>query len=43
VMNLYAFVADVVVLIIALPICELLDKPARKLLHEKENTADERI
>ena len=40
-MNLYAFVADVVVLIIALPICELLDKPAKKLLGDKETKADE--
>lgn len=31
-MNLYAFAADVVVLLAALPICVLLDKPASKLL-----------
>ena len=31
-MNLYAFVADVVVLLAALPICVILDKPAGKLL-----------
>ena len=35
-MNLYAFVADVAVLIIALPICELLDRPAQKLLKGKQ-------
>ena len=29
--NIYAFVADVVVLIISLPICMTLDKTARKL------------
>lgn len=40
VMNLYAFVADVVVLIVALPICELLDKPAKKLLGEEETKTD---
>ena len=32
VMNLYAFVADAAVLIVALPICEFLDRPAQKLL-----------
>lgn len=31
-MNLYAFVADAVVLILALPICELLDPVAQKLV-----------
>ncbi len=31
-LNLYAFAADVVVLLAALPICVLLDKHARKLL-----------
>lgn len=35
-MNLYAFVADVAVLIIALPICELLDRPAQKLLKNRQ-------
>lgn len=29
--NIYAFVADVVVLIVSLPICAVLDKPAQKL------------
>ena len=29
--NIYAFVADVVVLIVSLPICAALDKPAKKL------------
>ena len=33
-MNVYAFVADVVVLLIALPLCVVLDKPAQKLLRE---------
>lgn len=37
-MNLYAFIADVAVLLISLPICELLDKPAQKLL--KDQTAE---
>ena len=35
VMNLYAFVADAAVLILALPICELLDRPAQKLLRNQ--------
>ena len=34
-MNLYAFIADVAVLLISLPICELLDKPAQKLLRDQ--------
>ena len=34
-MNLYAFIADVAVLLISLPICELLDKPAQKLLMDQ--------
>lgn len=34
-MNLYAFVADAAVLILALPVCELLDRPAGKLLKDK--------
>ena len=34
-MNLYAFVADVVVLLVALPLCVLLDKQAAKLLESK--------
>lgn len=34
-MNLYAFVADAVVLIVALPICALLDNPASKLIQRK--------
>lgn len=33
-MNLYAFVADVVVLLVAVPLCAMLDKPAQKLLRE---------
>lgn len=44
-MNLYAFVADVVVLIVALPLCEILDRPAQKLLKGKqgsEESANER-
>ena len=32
-MNLYAFVADAVVLILSLPLCPLLDKTARKLIN----------
>ena len=35
-MNVYAFVADVVVLIAALPICQLLDGPAQKLLKKNQ-------
>ena len=31
-MNIYAFIADAAVLIISLPVCVLLDKPAQKLL-----------
>ena len=34
-MNLYAFVADVVVLLLALPLCVLLDKQTAKLLEKK--------
>ena len=34
-MNVYAFVADVVVLLIALPLCVLLDPFAKKLLDRK--------
>jgi len=33
--NSYAFVADVVVLIISLPVCAVLDKQAKKLFPEK--------
>ena len=32
-MNLYAFVADAVVLILSLPLCPLLDKTAQKLIN----------
>ena len=31
-MNVYAFVADVAVLLISLPICVVLDKPAKRLM-----------
>ena len=30
--NIYAFVADVVVLIVSLPICVILDKQAKKMI-----------
>ena len=32
--NVYAFVADIVVLIVSLPICAVLDKTARKMFPE---------
>ena len=35
-MNVYAFVADVVVLLVALPLCVVLEKPAQKLLGESK-------
>lgn len=35
-MNVYAFVADVAVLIVALPICQFLDGPAQKLLKKNQ-------
>lgn len=35
-MNVYAFIADAAVLVISLPICELLDVPAQKLLRRWE-------
>jgi hypothetical protein len=31
-MNVYAFIADAAVPIFSLPVCELMDKPAKKLL-----------
>ena len=31
-MNVYAFIADAAVLILALPLCPMLDRPARKLI-----------
>ncbi len=34
--NSYAFVADTVVLITSLPVCLVLDKPARKILPQEE-------
>ena len=33
--NVYAFVADIVVLIVSLPICAVLDKTARKMFPEQ--------
>jgi hypothetical protein len=32
--NVYAFVADIVVLMISLPLCEILDPHLRKLIHK---------
>ena len=29
--NIYAFIADVVVLIVSLPVCMILDRTARKM------------
>lgn len=40
-MNVYAFVADAIVLLASLPICVLMDRHAQKLLKERQTTADE--
>ena len=37
--NVYAFVADLVVLIVSLPVCAVLDKPAKKIFPELTGAA----